>query len=818
MTSEFTPPNSPNCYKTKLEEELKQKNESEYLVFDVIDHPKVDVKTCTQQVNIFYKHFPYTVHTVVVLKEGSRKTVVINNKQELINTCVNYNNKGYNIYFMVNEGTGVTHPDKKTPRSRHSVKFITNCFMDTDGCPYEQVKAYLDSINLMPHLVINSSEGKYHWYFHIDPIEPSPETVIQWKAVQDILHRLGDVTITNPAEALKTDATMADYSKLLRVPGFFHASKKTVVTVKEDNDSSPYTLEQIFSMTNAQSYIDYNKNEFGGFKSVEVPSLDGPVITAGDRFRQINKYCMHVANDSTLSRDEKYSLGKEFILKRASREDTVYIINNELTDKSIRIIQDAINDVDKEIKIAQNALLSTAVELQEDTVEEVAPSFVIPDRLILDGPLGDLVKQILKHSSYPNVTIAFSTALAVMSGLKGRTHFAPKSGSPCLYILTVGDTGVGKSEPMTMMQNTIINLGYGSLVQNSLRSDQGILTHMSENNSMGIITIDEIAPFLKVVQSKRAAPHEIAMERVLLKYYGAAAMHSDYCGKVGGSKNEIVLHNPMLAVQGFTVPYEFETLFNIDALNKGLLSRFLPFEIGIEESLYNEESDKYTLKDVVLKSDLFPDRFVDAEEMLEDSEGEKKKVKKLQNDAPLVRKNMIWTPDAYRRAVEIIHYYRSIFNKRRASKDPDERLLTPLTTRYAEQCIRMACVFSKDEIELSAVEYSMKIIEFLHQATFKIASNTIGRGKGTELLQTEEYIIAVIERLTKKHGTWVPKASVYDSCRKKLGLLPKPFYVILDSLIQMRHVLYNPRYINVKNVDRSTTVEAVTLPKLVKIP
>lgn len=80
------------------------------------------------------------------------------------------NKNGVGCFVMVNEGDGVIHINPKTGkpyktcRNGHNVTRVRAFFVDLDGSPLQPV---LDA-GLTPHLVIESSPGRYHCYWLVE--------------------------------------------------------------------------------------------------------------------------------------------------------------------------------------------------------------------------------------------------------------------------------------------------------------------------------------------------------------------------------------------------------------------------------------------------------------------------------------------------------------------------------------------------------------------------------------------------------------------------------------------------------------------------
>lgn len=106
------------------------------------------------------------------------------------------NFSGSGVFVVVNDGG---HKDAEINR-------IRAVFADTDGAPVEPIVSALD-----PHLVVESSPGKYHVYWLVD----DAFDVAMFRPIQSSI-----------AQRFGTDAAVCNPSRVMRLPGFLH-NKKT---------------------------------------------------------------------------------------------------------------------------------------------------------------------------------------------------------------------------------------------------------------------------------------------------------------------------------------------------------------------------------------------------------------------------------------------------------------------------------------------------------------------------------------------------------------------------------------------------------------
>ena len=128
------------------------------------------------------------------------------------------NSKGAGVYVMVNAGDSQGRTAKNVVRVRA-------LFIDTDGAPHPA------DLPLEPHLVVQSSPGRWHLYWLVDGVLLDSFMTLQ-KAL---------------AEHYGTDPSVNDLPRVMRLPGFYHCKAEPVrVELLEANDHAPYSPEDVF--------------------------------------------------------------------------------------------------------------------------------------------------------------------------------------------------------------------------------------------------------------------------------------------------------------------------------------------------------------------------------------------------------------------------------------------------------------------------------------------------------------------------------------------------------------------------------------------
>ena len=124
------------------------------------------------------------------------------------------NGNTHGVFVVINEGG-----HKKADITR-----VAAVFADFDGTPLPS------NLPLPPHAIVESSPGKYHVYWRVEDV-PVAAFTAQQKAI---------------AEALRSDPSVTDASRVMRLPGFLHHKGAPFrSTVIHTDPRPPYTAAEI---------------------------------------------------------------------------------------------------------------------------------------------------------------------------------------------------------------------------------------------------------------------------------------------------------------------------------------------------------------------------------------------------------------------------------------------------------------------------------------------------------------------------------------------------------------------------------------------
>lgn len=491
-----------------------------------------------------------------------------------------HQNQDLGVFFMVNEGDGITHPPAQTARSHASVKLLKALFIDTDNGDIKTIGNYLLKTNLLPHFVIQSSPGKFHIYLLIDDLPISKPNVDRWKSIQEHFFNLDP----------KYDQSMADTAKLLRLPGFYHTkTTPQLVTVVQDNSNHiKYSLDDIYGLLpiSVQVTSDLHLNG-NNHNSYIVPSSK---VLEGSRHQELISYVRHQSN-STLNRSDLISAALGHTL-RFFDQPADFLPGGQRYSELEKIIDDVLSYAKQE----QLQLLDQHDQKQNDhsisnndntpesqnsktslSPEEIFDKFALPDQFYFDAPgiVGEITKFISQSAFYSAAPFAFATTAAAIGTLKSHIVKTESGNSPANYFLCFGPTGSGKNYPQEIFAQTFKALGTSSLISNKIRSENGIYRFLEENKGIGFLLMDEAETFFSLIQNQKSDGYIKQCKDALLHLYSGTnkTFHSGHTGNK--REKPIILENPKLNLVAYGVPSMLVNSFDKAAISDGLLQRFI---------------------------------------------------------------------------------------------------------------------------------------------------------------------------------------------------------------------------------------------------
>jgi len=192
--------------------------------------------------------------TFQTFSEGQRKNgcpltrILHGTFEEHKETLIFLNRSGAGIFVTVGRTDG-------SGRKKENITGIRAVFLDLDGVPLPE------EWPLKPHLIIESSPGKYHAYWWVESGFPMDQFESTQKAI---------------AAKFNGDKAVCDLPRVMRIPGFFHQKKESFLShiIRDCSQEPRYTINQILE----------------AFPSVKTPPKNqtvAPIIHMEDPILQI---------------------------------------------------------------------------------------------------------------------------------------------------------------------------------------------------------------------------------------------------------------------------------------------------------------------------------------------------------------------------------------------------------------------------------------------------------------------------------------------------------------------------------------------------
>lgn len=632
------------------------------------------------------------------------------------------------VYFMVNEGDGELH-GHDIVRNSESVHTLKALFVDTDEGNPKNLKKFCIEYKLKPHSIVESSPGKYHYYFLIEECEASKENIYLWQSCQQRLINIDP----------HYDRAMSDLGRVLRIPGFYHTKNKPFL-IKEVYASNhrPYRLRQFFERIGAEKTPPHKGSTF------DRPTK---IISLGERHQNLNAYLGSVSNtttdpevllDAAIGYAQRHFKNASEWLPGGSRSD-------ELRDQ-----------IDYVIREREKEELENTIELTE---QKPKTNFnKLPDDFYFKAPglAGRMVKEICHYSAQPYPSFAFAASAALLGTLKapfirGQYRDTP----PSTYFACLAATGRGKDFPRAIMAKVFVRLGFSNLLTQAFRSGQGFMQKLEKSKGIHLVLHDEAHHFFSQLKNSDS-DYMTVIKPHFLRLYSSPNDPVYDVGNVVTDKAKIgIIPYPTVNYCGFGVPEGFESTFQEGELTEGLLTRFLIVR------------DHQNVQPINLKTQKVPKKFQFEEEL-------RKMAMKLRilmesallddsNKAQESRKFMQIPiePEAFQLLQE---YSEKIAKERNSTKS---KAIDMLQSRLVEQVARLSVILSDTVTTKYIVKWCIKFVDHCYE---NIAQHVESFGKGQGNKDLDDLLNFINERMRINKGPMQAQELCYFRIRDHYAL------------------------------------------------
>ncbi len=211
-------------------------------------------------------------------------------------------------------------------------------------------------------------------------------------------------------------------------------------------------------------------------------------------------------------------------------------------------------------------------EDDDEDGEEAAPP--IDEGLTrVDGVLGDLVEWITSCSPTGNRLLSLAAALPLMGTVLGRRMATPTGGGLELYIISLLESGGGKSAPMACVSRLMemARLDNQHIAPPEFRSGAAFGDQLCRA-PLSLSIIDEIADYFGVLLGDRQQSHQVELEKLLKEQWGKGfdqPLRTAHSRSASGTKVSV----PCYSIYGTTTPEAFFRVIKSRHVTGGFANR-----------------------------------------------------------------------------------------------------------------------------------------------------------------------------------------------------------------------------------------------------
>lgn len=274
---------------------------------------------------------------------------------------------------------------------------------------------------IQPNIVVNSSPGKYHYYWLTTTENPKEWENVMKRMVQDY----------------GCDNQAKDIARILRIPGFNHCKGEPHQVTFSVFREKPYSWDAI-------------KVAFPPIEGeIEIPSSGSssgvmPGMSVAELYQESKGGHMHGPSRSMAMKLANYGMPKD---------EALAIMIATLPEHHE-------GHHEQSLDTAYSKIQSEKDEDEQDTLGELPKVIDEPFSRDIDsmpGLMGQLIQECYEMAFYPNKTVATVTALGLVAGIAGRCFNVSKMGLN-IYIAIMMDTGTGKDIINKVINSTLYGL------------------------------------------------------------------------------------------------------------------------------------------------------------------------------------------------------------------------------------------------------------------------------------------------------------------------------------------------------------------------
>lgn len=534
------------------------------------------------------------------------------------------NKRGAGVYVTVNATDG-------KGRTAKNITAVRALFVDFDTADETRV-ARLTALPVPPTVIVESSRGKHHAYWVVDGIKLDEFKTYQKRLIEYFISE-GDMP----------DKAVHDLPRVMRLDGFIHAKVKDGVAspaftscVVHTGNQIPLdvmmawleSMDDVSILNEAPTPIKTAANQVScgdntasayvrqhahgawqfvlgrlGYRFVGGTHEPCPHCGGKDRFRfddcNISKgdggWICSQGGNGTVGGD-----GLSFLIDHVgmSAKDAVRAVAGVLNltlpqSKSDEIVASGdISAFIQNIEAKQNAPIAVgALERSCDIkLAKHNNTKAVPEQL-LSFPvpiLNDLLAWVEGFSRQPQRQISIQGVIALASVLCGRLYESTEANTSSLYLMVLGETGVGKNYVKTAIQQFLTQSHLMNLLSGSGNTSSGAVYSALHEAPCHIQIIDEIGKHLQTARKQQNGQMAESFTTLVEAYSATTSLimpknYSNMGRKRADqvSKQEQIVHCPAISILGLATPAQmYDNLSTVD-VEDGFLNRLICVDISL---------------------------------------------------------------------------------------------------------------------------------------------------------------------------------------------------------------------------------------------
>ncbi len=202
----------------------------------------------------------------------------------------------------------------------------------------------------------------------------------------------------------------------------------------------------------------------------------------------------------------------------------------------------------------------------------------VPELLLqVPGFISNVMSHCLDTAPYPNPTLAFAGAIALLATLAGRKVRDPGDNRTNLYLLGLAHSAAGKDWPRKLNVQILHQVGLADCIGERFASGEGIQDALHLTPSM-LFQTDEVDGMLQSIKKSNDARYENVLSTLLTMYSSANTVYP--MRRKAGKESPGTIDQPSLVVFGTAIPNHYYAALSERMLTNGFFARMMILECG----------------------------------------------------------------------------------------------------------------------------------------------------------------------------------------------------------------------------------------------